>query len=119
MDEFDIEKDRYIPTDAEKLRRFETTIREIVGLVLTNIKSGNPELVIEDDGLQQKFVIYLDSKKMIEFDIEEFKFFFKTDRSKDFGFWSGFLEGSPEAIAELVFLEEIGKKGYATTIPRR
>ena len=119
MDDFDIERDRYIPKDADKLRRFETTIRQIAELVLTNIKSGNPELVIEEDGLQQKYVIYLDSKKMIEFDVEGFKFFFKTERSKDFGFWSGFLEGSPEAIAELVFLEEIGKKGYATKLPRR
>jgi len=75
-------------------------------------------LVIEVDGLQQKYVIYLDSTKMIEFDIEGFKFSFKTTRNKDIGSWSGFLEGSPEAIAEMVFLKEIGKKGYATSIPR-
>jgi len=37
MDDFDIERERYIPTDAEKLRRFETTIKEIAELVLTNI----------------------------------------------------------------------------------
>jgi hypothetical protein len=28
--------------------------------------------------------------------------------------WSSFREGSPESIAERVFLEEIRKQGYAT-----
>ena len=111
-EDFDLESIQL--TDAQKLSQFEITIKEIALLVVANIKTGNPELVIEEENLQQKFVIYVDGKKQIEFNIEGYQFFFKPERRKEIGLWSSFLEGSPESIAERVFLEEIRKQGYAT-----
>ncbi len=116
-EDFDLESIQL--TDAQKLSQFEITIKEIALLVVANIKTGNPELVIEEENLQQKFVIYVDGKKQIEFNIEGYQFFFKPERRKEIGLWSSFLEGSPESIAERVFLEEIRKQGYATKIPKR
>lgn len=111
-EDFDLESIQL--TDAQKLSQFEITIKEIALLVVANIKTGNPELVIEEENLQQKFVIYVNGKKQIEFNIEGYQFFFKPERRKEIGLWSSFLEGSPESIAERVFLEEIRKQGYAT-----
>jgi hypothetical protein len=116
-EDFDLESIQL--TDAQKLSQFEITIKEIALLVVANIKTGNPELVIEEENLQQKFVIYVNGKKQIEFNIEGYQFFFKPERRKEIGLWSSFLEGSPESIAERVFLEEIRKQGYATKIPKR
>jgi hypothetical protein len=114
MDDEDFDLESIQLTDAQKLSQFEITIKEIALLVVANIKTGNPELVIEEENLQQKFVIYVDGKKQIEFNIEGYQFFFKPERRKEIGLWSSFLEGSPESIAERVFLEEIRKQGYAT-----
>jgi hypothetical protein len=114
MDDEDFDLASIQLTDAQKLSQFEITIKEIALLVVANIKTGNPELVIEEENLQQKFVIYVDGKKQIEFNIEGYQFFFKPERRKEIGLWSSFLEGSPESIAERVFLEEIRKQGYAT-----
>jgi hypothetical protein len=119
MDDEDFDLESIQLTDAQKLSQFEITIKEIALLVVANIKTGNPELVIEEENLQQKFVIYVDGKKQIEFNIEGYQFFFKPERRKEIGLWSSFLEGSPESIAERVFLEEIRKQGYATKIPKR
>jgi hypothetical protein len=119
MDDEDFDLASIQLTDAQKLSQFEITIKEIALLVVANIKTGNPELVIEEENLQQKFVIYVDGKKQIEFNIEGYQFFFKPERRKEIGLWSSFLEGSPESIAERVFLEEIRKQGYATKIPKR
>ena len=109
-DDFDSEP--YIPSDAQKLHRFETTVKEIAFLITSHIKTGNPELTILEDGLQQKYVISIDSKKMFEFDIEGFKFFFDREKRKNTGSWSDFLEGTVESIAEYVFLEELERIGY-------
>ena len=114
MDDEDFDLESIQLTDAQKLSQFEITIKEIALLVVANIKTGNPELVIEEENLQQKFVIYVNGKKQIEFNIEGYQFFFKPERRKEIGLWSSFLEGSPESIAERVFLEEIRKQGYAT-----
>jgi hypothetical protein len=119
MDDEDFDLESIQLTDAQKLSQFEITIKEIALLVVANIKTGNPELVIEEENLQQKFVIYVNGKKQIEFNIEGYQFFFKPERRKEIGLWSSFLEGSPESIAERVFLEEIRKQGYATKIPKR
>jgi hypothetical protein len=119
MDDEDFDLESIQLTDAQKLSQFEITIKEIALLVVANIKTGNPELVIEEENLQQKFIIYVDGKKQIEFNIEGYQFFFKPERRKEIGLWSSFLEGSPESIAERVFLEEIRKQGYATKIPKR
>jgi hypothetical protein len=119
MDDEDFDLESIQLTDAQKLSQFEITIKEIALLVVANIKTGNPELVIEEENLQQKFVIYVNGKKQIEFNIEGYQFFFKPERRKEIGLWSSFREGSPESIAERVFLEEIRKQGYATKIPKR
>ena len=114
MDDEDFDLESFKLTDAQKIRQFEMTITEIALLVVKSIKTGNPRLAIEEDGLQQKYVLFLDEKKQIEFNIEGYQFFFKPEKRKEIGMWSGFLEGSTETIAERVFLEEIRKQGYAT-----
>jgi len=43
---------------------------------------------------------------------------FQPERRKPIGFWSSFLEGSPEVIADVVFLKELKVLGYECTTPR-
>jgi hypothetical protein len=112
------ERPRRQKTDAEKLHRFENVVKEIANLVAKHIPENDTKLVIEEDGLQQIYALYVDNKKLVEFTIEGWKYYFKPERRKETGSWDSFLEGSIEAIAEFCFLKEINKLGYKTTDPR-
>jgi hypothetical protein len=118
------ERPRRQKTDAEKLHRFENVVKEIANLVAKHIPNNDTKLVVEEDGLQQIYALYVDNKKLVDFTIEGWQFYFKPVRfdekvkPREKGSWDSFLEGSIEAIAEFSFLREIKKLGYKTTDPR-
>ena len=97
---------------------FENVVKEIANLVANHIPENDTKLVAEEDGLQQIYALYVDDKKLVDFTIEGWKYYFKPERRKVTGSWDSFLEGSIEAIAEFSFLREIKKLGYKTTDPR-
>ena len=111
--------DDFRPTplsEAQKIKRFKETISEIANLIVDNLRNSKLELVEQDSN--QKYLITVQDKLLIELNVEGYKLFFQPERRKPVGSWSSFLEGGPDTIADAVFLKELAQLDYECYSPR-